>query len=140
MAFFKRVKQKDTGKWYPRAITVGRPFTTDEVAEQLSVMSTVSRGDTYAVLMNLGKVLSEMMNSGRSVMLKGVGSFYYTCRSEGKGVDTPEEVSASQITATQVRFIPEYARAQNKQVVDRTLIDRNLFWQGVDKILKDELP
>lgn len=140
MAFFKKVKQKDTGKWYPRAVTQGRPYTTDEVAEKLSIMSTVSPGDTYAVLMNLGAVMSEMMNSGRSVMLKGVGTFYYTCRSEGMGVDTPEEVNAGQITAAQVRFIPEYTRGQNKAVIDRTLVTRNLFWQDIDKLLKDELP
>lgn len=139
MAFFKKVKQKDTGKWYPRAVTQGRPYTTDEVAEQLSIMSTVSPGDTYAVLMNLGAVMSEMMNSGRSVMLKGVGTFYYTCRSEGKGVDTPEEVGPGQITSAQVRFIPEYTRAQNKQVVDRTLVTRNLFWQDVETLSNEEL-
>lgn len=133
MAFFKKVKQKDTGKWYPRAVTKGRPYTTDEVAERLSIMSTVTRGDTYAVLMNLGEVLSEMMNSGRSVMIKGVGTFYYTCRSEGMGVDSPEEVSPRQITSTQVRFIPEYSRAQNKKVVERTLISSNLCWEDEDK-------
>ena len=140
MAFFKKVKQKDAGKWYPRAITQGHTYTTDEVAKQLSIMSTVSPGDTYAVLMNLGAVMSEMMNSGRSVMLKGVGTFYYTCRSEGRGVDTPEEVNPGQITAAQVRFIPEYTRGQNKKVIDRTPVTRNLFWEDIDKILNDELP
>ena len=133
MAFFKKVKQKDTGKWYPRAVTKGRPYTTDEVAERLSIMSIVTRGDTYAVLINLGEVLSEMMNSGRSVMIKGVGTFYYTCRSEGMGVDSTEEVSPRQITSTQIRFIPEYSRAQNKKVVERTLIARNLCWEDEDK-------
>lgn len=137
MPFFKKVKQKDTGKWYPRAVTTGHPYTTDEVVKQLSFMSTVSPGDTYAVLMNLGEVLSKMMNSGRSVMLKGVGSFYYTCRAEGTGVDAPEEVGVQQITATQVRFIPEYTRTQNKKVNTRTLIDRDLFWQDVDDVLKN---
>lgn len=106
MAFYKKVKQKGDDKWHPRAVTKGHPYTTDEIARLLSEMSTVTPGDTYAVLMNLGEVLGKLMSSGHSVKLKGIGTFYYTCRSEGTGVDTPEEVSPAQITAVQIRFHP----------------------------------
>ncbi|WP_299090012.1 HU family DNA-binding protein [Bacteroides sp. MSB163] len=132
MAFYK--KQKIHGKWYPRAITKGRPATTDDVAKRLSLMSTVSPGDTYAVLVNLGEVLGELMSAGRSVRLKGVGTFYLTCQSENQGVDTPEEVSPQQITDTKVRFIPEYSRGQNNRVIERTLIDPYLEWVDFDEI------
>ena len=88
MAFYKKVKQKGDDKWHPRAVTKGHPYTTDEIARLLSEMSTVTPGDTYAVLMNLGEVLGKLMSSGHSVKLKGIGTFYYTCRSEGTGVDT----------------------------------------------------
>lgn len=135
MAFYKKEKHK--GKWYPRAITKGRPYTTDNVAERLSLMSTVSRGDTYAVLANLGGVLADMMSMGRSVRLMGVGTFYCTCQSNGQGVDTPEEVSASQITAVKVRFIPEYSRGQTGKVTSRTLVDPRMEWMDVDDVLKD---
>ena len=97
-------------------------------------MSTVSPGDTYAVLVNLGEVLGELMSAGRSVRLKGVGTFYLTCQSENQRVDTPEEVSPRQITDTKVRFIPEYSREQNNRVTDRTLIDPYLEWIDFDKI------
>ena len=43
MAFYK--KQKMNGKWYPRSFTVGT-MDTDQVAERLSRISTVSKGDT----------------------------------------------------------------------------------------------
>jgi len=69
MAFYK--KQKLNGKWYLRAVTKGRPATTDDVAEKLSFMSTVTPGDTYAVLVNLGEVLGDLLSEGRSVRLKG---------------------------------------------------------------------
>lgn len=131
MAFYK--KQKLNGKWYPRAVTKGRPFTTDDVAQRLSLMSTVTPGDTYAVLMNLGPVLSEMMSEGRSVRLKGVGTFYYTCRSIGQGVDTPEEVNTMQIADVKIRFIPEYSRTNSGQVAERTLIHHPLEWVDVDE-------
>ena len=80
MAFYKKVKQKGDDKWHPRAVTKGHPYTTDEIARLLSEMSTVTPGDTYAVLMNLGEVLGKLMSSGHSVKLKGIGTFYYTCR------------------------------------------------------------
>lgn len=132
MAFYKKIKQKGDGKWHPRAVTKGRPYTTDEVARLLSEMSTVPPGDTYAVLMKLGEVLGRLMSTGRSVKLKGVGSFYYTCRSEGTGADTPEEVSPAQITAVQIRFIPEYFRGQRGQVTERTLLSPYIEWVDAD--------
>ena len=77
MAFFKKVKKKITGLWYPQVVTVGKPVTTDQVAERLALISTVSRGDTYAVLKDLGGVLAAFMAEGRTVKLEGVGTFYY---------------------------------------------------------------
>lgn len=133
MAFYKKVKQKGDNKWHPRAVTKGRPYTTDDVAALLSEMSTVTPGDTYAVLMNLGPVLGKLMSSGRSVKLKGIGTFYYTCRSEGTGVDTPEEVGPAQITSVQIRFIPEYFREQNGQVSGRTLLSPHIEWIDEDE-------
>ena len=132
MAFYKKQKQK--GKWYPRAVTMGRPYTTDDVAKRLALISTVSRGDTYAVLANLGDVLAGMMSSGRSVRLMGVGTFYCTCRCSGQGVDTPEEVNQGQITSVNIGFIPEYRRGQRGQVTERTLIDPYLEWVDVEEI------
>lgn len=73
MAFFKKVKQKVNGLWYPKSVTVGKPVTTDEVADRLSKVSTVSRGDTYTVLKELGPVLGDYMAQGRTVKLDGSG-------------------------------------------------------------------
>lgn len=134
MAFYK--KQKLNGKWYLRAVTKGRPATTDDVAEKLSFMSTVTPGDTYAVLVNLGEVLRELLSEGRSVRLKGVGTFFLSCQSSSRGVDTPEEVSPKLITAVKVRFIPEYAREQNNQVTKRTLISSKLIWVDTDETVE----
>lgn len=64
--------------WYPQSVTVGKPVTTDEIADELAIRSTVTRGDTYAVMKNLGAVLGNYMAQGRSVKIEGVGTFYYT--------------------------------------------------------------
>ena len=50
MAFFKRVQKKVNDLWYPQSVTWGKAVTTREVADELSVLSTVTRGDTYAVM------------------------------------------------------------------------------------------
>lgn len=116
MGFFKKVKQKINGMWYPQSITVGKPVTTDEVAKRLAIESTVSPADTFAVLKSLGSVLGSYMADGRTVKLDGVGTFYYTAVASGNGVDSPDKVTAKQITGVRVRFIPETSRSSNNQV------------------------
>ena len=128
MAFFKKVKKKITGLWYPQVVTVGKPVTTDQVADRLAQMSTVSRGDTYAVLKDLGGVLASFMSEGRTVKLEGVGTFYYTINAD-KGITKPEEVTAKQIKGVRVRFIPETSRTQNNKVATRSLVSETIYWE-----------
>ena len=90
MAFFKRTKKPINNLWYPQSITWGKPVTTREVADELSAISTVTRGDTYAVIENLGRVLSNYMGQGRTVKIDGVGTFYYTAVSATKGCRRPK--------------------------------------------------
>ena len=129
MPFFRKTKQKINGKWYPTTITVGKPVTTDEIARRLSVESTVSPGDTFAVLKNLGGVLADLMAQGRTVKLDGVGTFYYTARTMGNGVATEKEVSAKQITDVRVRFLPEKHQNSSNKVTTRSLVSTELFWE-----------
>ena len=96
MAYYRKVQKKINGKWYPQSITIGKAVTTKEVANRLADLSALSPGDCYSMLGNLGKVLGEFMNSGRTVKLDGVGTFYYTANTAGQGVDSEEEVSAKQ--------------------------------------------
>ena len=129
MAYFKRTQKKVNGKWYPQVVIIGKPVQTKEVATRLADLSALSPGDCYSMLGNLGKVLGEFMNSGRTVKLDGVGTFYYTPDTSGQGVDTEEEVSAKQIKGTRVRFIPETTRGSSNQVTTRSLVSENTFWE-----------
>lgn len=129
MAFFKRIQKKINNLWYPQSITWGKAVTTREVADELSVLSTVTRGDTYAVMENLGRVLSNYMGQGRTVKIDGVGTFYYTATSTKKGVQTVEEVSASQIRGVRVRFIPEVERNSGNQVMTRSMVNTKIVWK-----------
>lgn len=129
MAFFKKVQQKINSLWYPQSITVGKPVSTDQVADRLSQISTVSRADTYAVLKDLGRVMGDYMAQGRTVKLEGVGTFYYTAATNGKGVDAPEKVKSTMITGVRVRFIPETTRTSSGKVATRSLVSNEIFWE-----------
>lgn len=133
MAFFKRIQKKVNNLWYPQSVTIGKPVTTRQVADQLSILSTLTRGDTYAVMENLGIVLSNYMGQGRTVKIDGVGTFYYTASSTKMGVPTSDEVSASQINGVRVRFIPEVGRNSGRQVTTRSMVDTNIFWEEYGK-------
>ena len=127
-AYFKKRKKKINGKWYPQSVTVGEPVTTDEVAQLLADLSAVSPGDTFSVLKNLARAMSIYMSSGRTVKLDGVGTFYYSAKANGQGVDTPEEVNVNQIVGVRVRFIPEMDR-NSQGAVSRALVPNNLKWE-----------
>ena len=131
--FYK--KQKIGKKWYPRSFTAGT-YDTHDVAERLAQMSTVSKGDTYAVLQGLGEVLGSMMKHGNSVKLDGLGTFYLVGNANGRGVDTPEEVSPRQFRRVTVAFIPEYKRAQNRSVTRRTIVPEHLDWTELDGLVR----
>ena len=132
MAFFKKVLKKMGGKWHPQAVTVGKPVTTKEVANCLSQISTVSRADVYAVLTDLAGVLADYMAQGRSVKVDGLGTFYYTCTSNGNGADSADKVNASQITGVRVRFIPEATKNSGSKTMNRSLISNNIFWMELN--------
>lgn len=135
MAFFKKVKKAINGKWYPQGVTIGGPVGTDKIADELAQISTVSRGDVYAVLADLGSVMARYMALGHTVKLDGVGTFFYTPVMKGQGVDTREEVSVKQILGTRVRFIPESRRASNNRITSRTLVSREVTWEDIDEAL-----
>lgn len=134
MAFYKKFQSKLNNLWYPKAITTGAPITTDKVADKLSQLSTVTRGDTYAVLKNLGSVLADYMAMGRTVKIEGIGTFYYTAATNKKGVATADEVNAGQINGIRVRFIPEVKRSSSKQVITRSMVDADVTWTDVEKL------
>ena len=132
MAFFKHIYKKLSKLWYPQALTVDKPVEMGELCEQIALISTVSKADSKAALAALGLVMGNFMNAGRSVRVEGLGTFYYTCTSEGKGKATKEEVDASCITGTRVRFVPESSRQGN--VITRGLIGKNVTWRNVESL------
>lgn len=131
MAFYKKIQRKIDGKWYASAVTVGKPVTTDEVADKLAAISTVSRADTYAVLKDLASVLADYMANGRTVKMEGLCTFYYTADTKGKGASTAAQVTADSINGVRVRFIPEtkLTKQSSGRKATRSLVSDNVFWE-----------
>ena len=97
MAYFKPQKMKTNGRYYPVAVITDRPMETDELAQQISEASTVSKADVVAVLAALPSVMSRGMNAGRSVHLQDIGYFRYTAAAKKGGQETAEKVTASDV-------------------------------------------
>ena len=72
MPYYRKVKKKINGKWYPQSVTVGDPVTTDEIAQLLADFSSASVGDTYNILKNLARAMSIYMSNGRRPLLARV--------------------------------------------------------------------
>lgn len=132
MAFFKPIYKKMSKKWHPQAVSVGKPIEMDELCKQIALISTVSSADSKATLEALGLVLGSSMNTGRTVHVEGLGTFYYTCVSNGKGVDAADKVNANQITGTRVRFVPESTRQGT--TVTRSLASSDVTWININSV------
>lgn len=100
----------------------------EKVIERLTQISTVSKSDIRAVMGNLSIVMAEYMDLGYSVKIDDLGSFYYTACASKNGVATKEEVSAKQIVATRVQFIPEFSRGKNNATT-RVMANSSVNWQ-----------
>lgn len=128
MAFFNPKKMKTDGKYYPVAVIVDEPIETDELAEQISLASTVSKADVVAVFAALPAVMAQGMNAGRSVHLQDIGHFRYTINAHKGGKDTADEVTAADVEATRIRFTPETRFANKGAAATRTLVSGNVRW------------
>ena len=102
MPYYRKVKKKINGKWYPQSVTVGDPVTTDEIAQLLADFSSASVGDTYNILKNLARAMSIYMSNGRTVKL--------------------------QINGVRVRYLPEYTRSADHSAT-RAIVPDSLKWE-----------
>lgn len=143
--FYKVVKNKKTEKYYAQSVTQGKQVTTDKIADRLAEISTVSRGDVYAVLKNLGGVMGEYLAQGKSVKLDGFGSFRFTANAQKQGKNKAEEVDAKCINGVRVQFVQEVSRGNGGRVSQRSIVPDNIEWiklsaEAVDATEDEEIP
>lgn len=113
--------------WHARAVTVGSA-DTKKIAKYISQSCTLTEADVQAVLTALPGAMAHYMSAGLSINLQGLGSFYYTADTTGRGVATADEVTPEQIKGVHVRFIPSGSRQSNGQYSERPLVARDIEW------------
>lgn len=128
MAFYKKQFHKETGVYYPQAVTVGNPVETKEVAERLAQISTVSKSDVAAVLGDLAGVLADFMKQGKSVRLDGLGTFRLTLDTTGVKEEKDFDFN-KQVKAVRVQFTPQReGNTKRGEAITRGLVSTGIEW------------
>jgi len=132
MAFYKKAYNKKTEVYYPRAITIGSPVSTDQIAQALADRSTVTRTDVKAVLTEMANVMAQYMAQGKSVKLEGLGSFRLGLNT--KGVKNEEDFNfQEQLQRVKVNFTPETFRSNSNGATTRSMVSPNIEWMEYNK-------
>ena len=106
--------------FYPRVVLTGN-VGTDQVAQEIAELSSLSTGDSKNVIDNLVTVMTRHLQSSESVTLDGLGTFRLAMKSTMNGVEDVAKVSATQATL-QVRFLPTSKRKLDGTVSTRSLV------------------
>lgn len=111
-----------------------------ELSKVLSANSGMSEGTIYGVLKDFRTLLRKMLLSGRAVNVDGLGFFYLAASS--KGAETPEELTADDITGLRVCFRANKSMRLVTQGAFRSagLAFKDLDFIGADFAPEDEAP
>ena len=82
-----------------------------QLAEDLHDNSSLSAGDVLSVLEQLPKAIARHMKEGRTVTIRGLGTFYPALSSEG--CETPEECTPNKVRLTRICFRADTAKVCN---------------------------
>ena len=106
--------------FHPRVIYTAN-ISTSQIAKEIAAYSSLSPGDVKNTLDNLVTVMGQHLQASESVSLDGFGTFRMVMKSNGKGVETSEEVSAAQASLT-VRFLPNFTKNPDRTTATRSLV------------------
>ena len=120
-SFQSSLKDKNDKKlFYPRVVHVGS-VNTAQIAREIAEYSSLSPGDVKNTIDNLVTVMTQHLQASQSVTLDGFGSFRMVMKSNGKGVEKEDDVSASQATLY-IRFQPASTRNADRTLATRSLV------------------
>ena len=106
--------------FHPRVIYTAN-ISTSQIAKEIAAYSSLSPGDVKNTLDNLVTVMGQHLQASESVSLDGFGTFRMVMKSNGKGVETSEEVSAAQASLT-VRFLPNFTKNPDRTTATCSLV------------------
>ena len=84
------------GKWFARAVTLGKTINVDELAKHMSEHNTpYSKGAIKGVLTDMIGCIRELMLEGKAVKLDGLAIFSAGIKTKKKGAPTSEDFSTT---------------------------------------------
>lgn len=92
---------KEKVRYYGVPLTSGK-ITEEELAEEISEQCSLTPTDVLATIRALSHNIQSHLSDGRTVSLKGIGTFYVSASSEG--FDDPEECTPAQVKARRICF------------------------------------
>jgi len=93
----------EPAKYYATAVNKGKS-DIDYLSKLVAQASTVSKADTYAVLISLIEVITNELSQGRSVHLGMLGHFKISLQS--KGADSPQQLTSDYIKKAKINYRP----------------------------------
>ena len=96
-----KTNEEEKKQYYGIPIISG-VITEEKIAEEISERCSLTPSDVLAALDALSRSLQQHLEDGRSVRLKGIGTFNVSATSSG--ADTPEECTPSKMKAGRIYF------------------------------------
>jgi predicted histone-like DNA-binding protein len=90
-------------QYYPRAVHSGT-IELDDLADQISIKSTVSPADCYAVIVSLVNEISLSLEEGKIVRLGHLGSFQVSIK--GTASNSSVEVKPQNVKSSSIIYRP----------------------------------
>ncbi len=120
--FQSNLEDKESGKklYYPHVVRVGN-VNSAQLSKEIAAYSSLTPGDVKNTLDNLVTVMTQHLQSSESVSVDGLGTFRMVMSARGRGVESPDEVNASQATLT-VRFQPATTRNLDRTTATRSMV------------------
>ena len=99
--FYRKYQNKNSqskvfGKWFARAVTIGKTIDLDELAKHMSEHNTpYSKGAIKGVLTDMVGCIRELMLEGKSVKLEGLAIFSAGIKTKKNGAPTSADFSTT---------------------------------------------
>ena len=132
--FYRKYQNKNShsvsfGKWFARAVTIGKTINVEELAKHMSEHNTpYSKGAIKGVLTDMIGCIRELMLEGRAVKLDGLAIFSAGIKTKKKGALTSEDFSTTKHIDSvymRARATGEFTRAELTKAGSVTELPKN---------------
>ena len=132
--FYRKYQNKNRqsvayGKWFARAVTIGKTVNVDELARHMSEHNTpYSKGAIKGVLTDMISCVRELMLEGKAVKLDGLAIFSAGIKTKKKGAPTSEDFSTTKHIDSvymRARATGEFTRAELTKAGNVTELPKN---------------